>query len=164
MENNKIIPLRRSSQPAVWKSYDIFTNIDRFYKDEPWISSMWSGWPYLTWLERWNEADTKISSLDLVDTGNKYRIITEIPGVSKKDLEVSITNHRIWICGETKYAKELEDEGYIIRERKYSTICRNMTFTEEISPDKANASLENGILMITVSKKSPTKIRKVPIK
>ena len=87
-----------------------------------------------------------------------------MPGVSKRDLEVSITDNNISICGETKTEIEKEDEGYVRRERSYSTLCRSMAFPQEVNPDKAEAILKDGILEVKVAKKKPTKGRNVPVK
>ncbi|UCF13726.1 MAG: Hsp20/alpha crystallin family protein [Thermoplasmatales archaeon] len=163
-KKSKKIPTKKPSKPIVWRPLDLLTNMDRFFMDDPWVTSLWGSWPYIPWSERWNEPDMKISPLDLVDTGNKYKIITEVPGVSKKDLDVNIIPSGIRICGETKNEEGVEGEGYVRRERRYSTICRNIAFPEEVNPDKANATLEDGILEVTVSKKSPTKSRQVYIK
>ncbi len=154
----------QSSTPSVWRPFNLLSNMDRFFMDDPWMTSLWGSWPYLPISERWNEPDKKISPLDLVDTGNGYKVITEVPGVSKRDLDVNITPNAIQICGETKNEEGVEDEDFIRHERSYSTICRNMSFPEEVNPDRANGTLKDGILEITVSKKSPTKSRNVPIK
>jgi len=68
------------------------------------------------------------------------------------------------ICGETKTEVKDDSEGYIRRERSYSTLCRTMTFPEEVNPDKAEATLKDGILEVKVAKKSPTRGRNIPIK
>ena len=68
------IPTEKPSKPVIRTPYDLLANMDRFYKEDPWMTSFWN-WPYLSWPERWNEFDKKISPLDLVDTGDKYRII-----------------------------------------------------------------------------------------
>ena len=89
-----------------------------------------------------------------------------MPGVNKSDIEVNVTENQISICGETKTETKEDDEGWIRRERSYSTICRTMPFPEEVNPDKADAKLKDGILEITVSKKKPTseKGRNIPVK
>ena len=149
-------PVEKTTTPTVWNPFEVFENMDRFFWDDPWRSSLWERRPTMgLWPDRWMDVDKKMSPLDLVDTGDSYKIIAEIPGVSKKDLDVNITPHGIQIRGEMKSESEQNDEGYIRHERKYSSICRNMAFPEEVNPNKAEASLKDGILEISVSKKSP---------
>jgi HSP20 family protein len=166
-KKGKKIPVERTATPTVWNPFELFENMERFFMDDPWKAMGWRRrYPFIPWSEHWLETDTKMPPLDLVDTGNKYKIIAEIPGVSKKNLDVNITENMISICGETKTETEEENEGYIRHERSYSTICRNMAFPEEVNPDKAEATLKDGILEVKISKKTPTtgRGRKIPVK
>lgn len=151
--------------PVIWNPLELMDNINRFFINDPW-TSMWqnsqffNNWPY-----RFMETDTKISKLDLIDKGDKYKILAEVPGVSKKDLDVQITPNEIRICGETK--SEIKDgkEGYIRHELSYSTICRHVKFPEEVIPENAEAKLIDGIIEIEVLKNNQNRIRgrKIPI-
>ena len=153
--------------PTIWNPYDFFENFNRFFLEDPWSSMWWRrGIPLINWPERWLDRDTKIPTLDLIDTGDKYKIVAEVPGVLKENIDINITEKSINICGETITETEEENEGYLRRERGYSTICRDMQFPEEVNPDKAEATLKNGILEVKVSKKKSTKIkgRKISVK
>jgi len=157
-------PVEKTTSPMVWTPWDLFDTLDRHVWEDPWAPGWMRRWMPTSWPERWLESDTKISALDLVDTGKEFKVIAEVPGVSKKDLQVNITQNGLSICGETSTENKAEEKGYIRRERSYSTICRNITFPEEVNPDKAEANLSDGILEIKVAKKTPTKGRNIPIK
>jgi HSP20 family protein len=163
-KKDKKTPIEKTTAPVAWTPWDLFENMDRTFWDDPWMPGWRRRWHLAPWSERWIESDTKITPLDLVDKGNEYKVVAEVPGVSKKDLEVNITPNGISICGETTAETKEEDEGYIRRERSYSTLCRNITFPEEVNPDGADATLKNGILEVRVPKKKPTHGRKIPIK
>jgi len=163
----KTATTKSSKTPNVWNPFNIMDNFDRIFMEDPW-RPFWlqQRRPSIPWYETSYERDVKITPLDLIDTGEKYKIIAELPGIQKKDLTVNITDNSVSICGETKSLIKKEDEGYLRRERSYSTICRNIRFPEEVNPDKADAKLNDGILEITVNKKKPSldKGRKLPIK
>jgi HSP20 family protein len=166
-KKNKQKPVEKTTTPAVWNPFELFGNFDRFFIEDSWLPSWWRRRASLNpWSDRWLQTDTKISRLDLIDTGDAYKIKAEVPGVLKENLDINITENTISICGETNTQAEKENEGYIRRERSYSTICRNMSFPEEVNPDKAEAKLKDGVLEINVSKKKPStfKGRKIPIK
>lgn len=159
--------IERPTRPSAWNPFDVFETFDRWLWEDPWRP----GWPLYgrplsNWTGGWLERDTKITPLDLVDTGNEFKIIADMPGISKKNLDVNITPNAISICGETKIESKEEEKGYLRHERSYSTICRNLTFPEEVNPEKAEATLKDGILEVVVSKKTPskTKGRKISIK
>lgn len=157
--------------PVLWNPFELVDTMDRWFWEDPW-TPMWRRrhWDSLTprepWFtQRW-KPDMKITAVDLVDTGKQYKVIAEMPGVSKKDIEVSITPNDISICGEMKTEMKKEEEGYVRQERSYSTLCRTMSFPQEVNPDKAEASLKDGILEIKVDKKTPTAARgrNIPVK
>jgi len=162
----------KTATPTVWNPFDLMESMERTFWDDPW-TSFWHRSPMnrLTPRENWfesflRETDTRIASINMLDKGNEYKITTEMPGVSKKDIEVNVTPNNIKICGETKTDIKSDNEGWIRRERSYSTICRQMHFPEEVNPNKADASLKDGILEITVKKKitAQPRGRKIQIK
>jgi len=156
-----------TTPPAVWNPLDLIQNVDRFFMDDFWSPSWWRRrGPISPYRDQLLETDTKLTPLDLIDTGDKYKVVAEMPGVLKKDVEVKITPNAINICGEKKFETKKDDHGYIRHERSYSTLCRSMAFPEEVLPDKADATLSNGILEVHVSKKTPTKSkgRTIPVK
>jgi len=122
---------------------------------------MWR-WPRASLI---SDDDTKLVPVDLVETEKEYKVVAEMPGVDKKDLEVSVTENNISICGETENEIKKEQEGYLHRERSYSTPCRNLRFPEAVNPDKAEATLKDGVLEVKIPKRKPTIAGKVvPIK
>ncbi|MFW6120587.1 MAG: Hsp20/alpha crystallin family protein [Petrotogales bacterium] len=161
----------KSTTPALWNPFELMDAMDRWFWEDPWApfwhrrrrGSLIPRKPWFT--QRW-EPDMKFTAVDLVDTGKEYKVIAEMPGVLKKDVEVSITPNDIRICGEMKTETKKEEEGYIRRERGYSTLCRTMPFPEEVNPDKAEAALKDGILEIKIGKKRPTtgRGRNIPVK
>ena len=158
----------KPSPPAVWNPFDVMDVMDRWFWDDPWMPMWRRRWgsimPKDSLYDRWMDPDKKQTSIDIIDTGKEFKVLAEMPGVSKKDVEVSITDTNISICGETKSEIATDDKGYIRRERSYSTLCRSMAFPEEVNPDKAEATLKDGILEIKVAKKTPTKGRNIPVK
>ncbi len=170
-KEKKIAPKETTMTPTVWNPWDIFETMDKWFLDDPWTPywnrRRWGGLiPKHNWYEQLYDRDTKITAIDMTDNGKEYKITAEMPGVNKEDIDVNITENYIKICGETKTETKEDDEGYIRRERSYSTICRTMPFPEEVNPDKADATLKDGILEITVGKKKSTheKGRNIPVK
>lgn len=107
-------------------------------------------WPKLDW------ADTRKPLMDIKDTGKELVIEAEMPGISKENIDIQLTERSIEICGEVKTEEEGEEEGYYRQERSYSTCYRRIPLPAEVIPNKADATLEDGILQITLPKKKPT--------
>jgi Molecular chaperone (small heat shock protein) len=101
--------------------------------------------------------------LDIIDRENEIEIIAELPGVDKKDIEVSICENSIEISAESETKKEEKKENYYYRERECAKFRRKLTLPSDIEPEKAKSKYENGILKIVLPKKEKKKGRKIPI-
>ena len=99
---------------------------------------------------------TREAYADLVDTGTEYHVHAEVPGIPKDQIDISITKDKIEISGRAQTVRKDEDKGYIVRERGYAEIYKRMSFTEDVIPKKATATLKDGVLEIRVPKKTPT--------
>jgi HSP20 family protein len=154
--------------PAVWNPLDMMESMDRYFWDDPWRPIWRRRWgsmiPRDFSYERWLEPNLKQTSIDMIDNGKEYKIVAEMPGVDKKDVEISVTDNNINICGNIKIETKEENKNYVRRERSYSTLCRTMSFPEEVNPDKAEAILKDGILEINILKKAPTKGKNITVK
>ena len=95
------------------------------------------------------------------ETDVSYVITLEMPGVTKKNVDVSLEGDRLTITGER--VEKLEDEGLLrreIREEKYS---RSFVLDGKIDRDQIKAKIDNGILTITLPKKEEEVGRKISI-
>ncbi len=92
---------------------------------------------------------------DLVDEGNKYLVRAEAPGIPREKIDVTVTRDGIEISGETGAEDEEKNKNYVVRERSYSSIYKLLAFPEEVIPEKAECTLKNGILEVSVPKKAP---------
>ena len=151
--------------PILENPFEIFDDINRMYYGDPWIKPWWNRWMMNQSLGVSPESRMRLIPVDLMDTGKTYQIITEMPGIDKKDIEITITAKTISICGATETKIRNEAKGYIKKERGYSTLCRYLRFPEDVNPDNAEAILNDGILQINVHKKTPSeKSNRVPVK
>jgi HSP20 family protein len=157
--------LQRTVIPLLESPTEIWDDINRMYLEEPWMKPWWAHRMLNQPTDLFSEKRMKLIPIDLMDTGEGYQIIAELPGVNKKDIDVKVTSHTISICGETETTIRKDTEGYVRRERGYSSLCRYLRFPEDVNPDKAEAVLTDGILQVNVSKKTPTKREKrIPVK
>jgi HSP20 family protein len=89
-------------------------------------------------------------SVNSYTKGNEYCIEAEIPGVDRKDLDVSVEGDVLVLRGERKMSKETEEEDYFLRESHYGSFLRRLTLPDEADTEKIQASYENGVLKITM--------------
>jgi len=86
-----------------------------------------------------------------------------LPGFSKEDVELDVTEDSVTINAKKTEAKEEKDKNYIRRERSAQTFYRRVPLPEQVRTDGAKATLNNGILEITLPKKQPKESKKIKI-
>ena len=94
------------------------------------------------------------ATVDLVDEGNKFVVHAEIPGVAKDKIDVILTNDGIEISAETDVETQDTGKNFVVRERVYSHIYKQLSFPEEVIPEKAESTYKDGLLEVSIPKKT----------
>ena len=94
------------------------------------------------------------ATVDLVDEGNKFVVHAEMPGVAKDNIDVALTNNGIEISAETDVETEDTEKNFVVRERVYSHIYKQLSFPEDVIPEQAESTFRNGLLEVCVPKKT----------
>jgi HSP20 family protein len=102
-------------------------------------------------------------AVDIFETENELILTAEVPGIDEKDIEIKIEDNTLSLKGERKFEKETKEENYHRIERAYGSFYRSFTLPNYIDQDRIHAEHENGVLRITMPKKSELKPRKVKI-
>lgn len=143
-----------------WSPFSLMREMDRMLED------LRAGFDELFWGRRLTTMMPRMREplVDIRDTGKEYQITAELPGVSKDEIEVNLTEDGVELSAEKKTEKEERDEGYILRERGYSSFCRTFRFPDEVNPEEAKATFNHGVLEITIPKKRPVEEKKRRLK
>ena len=111
------------------------------------------------WLSELAVAEVRMPSVDVVERDEEVVLRAEVPGVEKKDIDVSITGNSVTIKGQTKH-EEKEDKGEYYRcEISRGAFSSTVSLPAPVDPDRANASFKDGILEITLPKVEKAKRR-----
>ena len=102
-------------------------------------------------------------SVDIYETENALVLSAEIPGIDENDIEIKIENNTLTLQGERKFEKETKEENYHRIERSYGSFFRSFTLPNYVDVDKIEAEHENGVLKVSMPKKTELKPRKVKI-
>ncbi|MFA6493380.1 MAG: Hsp20/alpha crystallin family protein [Patescibacteria group bacterium] len=103
-------------------------------------------------------------AVDVLQTEDDIVIKAPIAGVKPEDLELSITDEVVTIKGERKEQEEIKRENYLAQECYWGAFARSYVLPMPVTSEKAQASLKNGILTITIPKQEKTKAKKIEIK
>jgi HSP20 family protein len=91
-------------------------------------------------------------SVDLKETDVAYTLTADLPGITKEDLKVNITERAVTIEGERKEEKEKSLKGYHLRESSYGSFRRVTALPDEVVADKSKATLKDGVLTLVLPK------------
>jgi HSP20 family protein len=109
----------------------------------------------LTW--GWNPV------VDIYDNEDNIVIKAELPGVSKKDIEIDIKDRVLTLKGERSADNEVKEDNYYRRERTYGRFERSFTLPANVDPDKIKADYNDGVLKIEVPKPEDQKPKQITV-
>ena len=122
----------------------------------PWRSE-WPSFPEISLPEM------KVPKVDVVDRENEIVVKAEVPGVEKKDLDISVSDNTVTIKGSTRH-EEKEEEGDVYRREISACSCsRTVVLPAEVDGAKAKASFKDGMLELTIPKVEKAKRHSVKL-
>lgn len=101
--------------------------------------------------------------VDIQETDNAYQVYAELPGLSKKDVDITVESNMLTLSGERKWHDERSREGYRRMERAYGKFSRTFQLPQTVRPEDVEARFENGLLLITIPKAEEARPRKIAI-
>jgi len=103
-------------------------------------------------------------SVDVFEKEGSLIVKADVPGMSAKDIEVSVTEEGITISGERSEEKEVKEKDYHRSERSYGRFLRQLPLPAGADRDKAEAEFKDGVLQITFPLKEAAKQKKIEVK
>ncbi len=104
-------------------------------------------------------------AVDINEDKNNLYFIAELPGLTKDDVKLTVSEGTLTIRGEKKREEEQQDRNYYRLERSCGEFVRQFTLPEGLKEEDIQADFKDGVLEIIVPKKEPSKPkeREVPI-
>lgn len=95
---------------------------------------------------------------DIKDEGDHYELIADLPGFDKKDIKLDISDDALTVSAQRHSEHEEKDKKgkYIRCERSYGNYSRSFDLSG-VKADAVTAKYENGVLKLTMPKKTETK-------
>ena len=88
--------------------------------------------------------------VEVFERGGQLVVRADLPGMTKDDVKVEVTDGAIVLSGERKQEHEEKGEGFYRSERSYGSFYRQIPLPEGARADEANATFQNGVLEITM--------------
>ncbi|HXH21306.1 MAG TPA: Hsp20/alpha crystallin family protein [Dehalococcoidia bacterium] len=132
------------------------------------MQRLWAGFPGLfpeprSW--RWPFfEELRMPAVDMFEKDGSLVIKADVPGMSAKDIEISVNGDTLTISGERKEEKEVKEEDYYRAERSYGRFTRQIALPAGVDTDKADAQFKDGVVEIRLPLKKEAQKKTIPVK
>ena len=101
--------------------------------------------------------------INVYDTGTNLVLKADVPGLSEKDVEVTLHEGGLALSGERRIAPP---EGYSAhrQERSHVKFSRTLQLPCKVDPERTNASVKDGVLTITLAKATEAQPRQITVR
>jgi HSP20 family protein len=116
-----------------------------------------------------NEPGEEIASrtwqppVDIQETEDAYRLIAELPGLTKDDVAITMENNVLRLSGERKFERDAKKDTFQRIERTYGSFTRSFALPSQVDAEGVTATFADGVLTLTVPKAEQAKPRKIAI-
>lgn len=112
-----------------------------------------------------NSFDEYSPRIEINDLDDEYLIKAEVPGMTEKDITVSLRENNLILEGDRKFSRKKQDDEHYFSEFHYGSFYRNIPLRDDVNPDKVKASYKNGILTVELEKVEEThqRTKKIPV-
>lgn len=93
-------------------------------------------------------------AVDIFEDDAGFHASVEMPGVNKEDIKISCSGGTLTINASVGRSSHEGDGHWVQHERRVGTYVRSIRFRGSIQSDNVSAAYSNGILELTVPKKS----------
>jgi HSP20 family protein len=108
-----------------------------------------------------------LPSIDVTETDKQIEITVELPGLERKDVDVTLENNLLMTRGEKKIeteAKEDKTKNVHVSERAYGVFYRMVELPPGIDPSTVQATMSKGVLKVSIPKPARSEAKKIDVK
>lgn len=107
-----------------------------------------------------------VPAVNVHETKEQYLVTAEVPGVTEKEIEISITDGVLTISGEKKEEIDRTEGKTHYTGRRYGAFSQQVCLESPVDEDKIDASVRNGVLTVKLPKSTtiPEKVKKVSVR
>lgn len=132
----------------------------------PTIPSLFDDFFNRDWLDsslaNWRISGATLPAVNVMETGDDFRIEVAAPGMKRGDFKVELDNNVLTISSQREEKSEDTDENgsYTRKEFSYQSFQRSFSLPEnKVLGDKISARYVDGILHVTVPKSEAAKVK-----
>ena len=112
----------------------------------------------------WGRMGRSSIPLDLWETDEAYMLQAFLPGVDADEIQVSIIDNQVTLSAEIKKDETIADDQYVIRERRYGPLAREIILPTGVNSDEVQAEYEDGVLTLTMPKMEKERVKSIKVR
>lgn len=109
------------------------------------------------------EREVWMPHFEVRENGSAIRVIADVPGIKREDLEVSVHGNRLVISGHRESEERGKDEDVHTYERRFGQFTRTFTLPDNVDADHITSELREGVLTVIAPVTAGARGRKIPI-
>jgi HSP20 family protein len=110
-----------------------------------------------------NQEHDWMPAVDIREEDKQYLLTADIPGVNRKDIEITLEEGVLTVKGERNTETDVSEAGYRRRERTHGTFMRQFTLPDTVNATSISATAKDGVLEITIPKQDKPEARKITV-
>jgi len=157
-ERKQDIPVQRGPD-AMPQRFD--QQVERLFDDffrRRWPRPFSFEWPSFA-----GTAENAMPRIDVIDKEDHLLVRAELPGMTKDEIEVSVTANAVMLKGATRREEKSGEGEYHRREIYSASVARTIALPTEVDADGATATLKDGMLEVSVPKSSRAARRRIEV-
>jgi len=142
-----------ATAPHISRGLNLFDEMERMFENfstKGWLRPF--HWDTPAMADLTVPFETTMPSVDVLDRDNEILVKANLPGVEKKDIDISLTKSSVTIKGQTSHEEKEEKGDYYRCEISKGSYLRTLTLPSDVDDKKAKAKFKDGVLELTLPK------------
>lgn len=120
----------------------------------------------MTYPRLWGGREQLFPEIDETEDDKAFHVSIELPGLTEKDVDITLTGRVLTIRGEKKREEEEKGKEFYRRERSFGAFRRAIELPGEVDEKAIEAEFHNGVLKIELpkTKEAQAKIKHIEVK
>lgn len=104
-----------------------------------------------------------LPAIEMVEGDDEFLLTAELPGMSKKDIRITVENGVLNLEGEKKVEERRAKGRVYVHEREYGAFHRSLTLPKNVVGDEIEADFHDGIVDIHMPKRQNAETKRVEV-
>ena len=143
--------------PVTRNAYELSRSWDRLFDD-----SLFDR--LVSPIKALNNMEARSPALEVTEGEQDYTVKVDLPGMSKEDVKISVDGRRVTVeASSSKNEEKKEGDRILYTERSIASFSRSFTLPLEIDQAQSSAKMDNGVLTLTLAKRTASAAKQLSI-